>query len=298
MILLYAAIALICVYLFGLIPLSGFHLLAYYKNTTNTTAIDMTAAPDPIVSQRNGHYLLTDKWNMIAATVLGATVTEANILSPTLNAVGKFNINPVNVSDTVPSPPRMDFWMGFPMPLPEQEEIQLQVNASGTDTVGATGLLWIATPSWNDRQSKGIPPLPMFTIKFTATPTLVPGQWSTIQQLTFEQSLRGGTYAIAGMEIVGTNVLAGRVVLPQGPQINGRTLRAGVLASNTYGDVTLLTGTKGPFAFGQFGIFSTAELPQMDFIGVGTGTPTVSGYFRLVRLTDSDNMTINYGSAP
>lgn len=278
----------------GTMRLSGFHLLSYYKNTTNANGIDLVANVDAEFSQRNSHYLFSEQYYLLAAGIMGADVTEANLLSPTLNAISKFNIWPINASDTNASPPRMDYWTKFPVPLPMNEELQFQVNSSGTDTVGATGLLVIGVQGWNNSQPQGIPPLPMFEMRFSCTPTLNSGAWSTLVAPVFEQSLRGGTYAVCGMEVQGTNLIAARIVFPQAMIYRGRRLRPGWVASNALGDLTATVGEIGPFFLGQWGQFTTAELPNIECLGVGTGTPTVVGIMRLARLSESIN--INYGS--
>lgn len=278
--------------------LSSFHLLTYDGNISNANGIDLTANVDGEFSQRNGHYLFSEQYNLIAGGVVGQNITETNLLSPTLNAITKFNLNPANVgADTAPSPFLLDYYTHHPIPLPQNEEIQFQVNGSGADTIGGVGLLVIATPDWRRGViPKGISPLPCFNMKFTCTPTLAARNWSTLQNMTFEQSLRGGTYAVCGMEVWGTNLLCGRIVFPQSPMYQGRRLRPGGVASNAYGAITPVVGDIGPFVWGTWGQFTTAELPFFEALGVGSATTAVTGYLRLVRLSESIN--VNYANSP
>src|SRR5439155_4634012 len=136
-------------------------------NLSNANAIDLTANVDGEISQRNSHYLFSEQYNMLAATAVGNTITEANLLSPTLNAITKFNINPVNVGTVNPSPIRVDYDTHDPIPLPMNEELQFTVNASGTDTVGGIGIILIGTQGWQrGKIPTGISPLPIFTMRF------------------------------------------------------------------------------------------------------------------------------------
>jgi hypothetical protein len=278
--------------------LSGFALLAYNGNISAANSIDLTADTDAEFSTRNGHFLFSEQYNLIAGGVVGENITETNLLSPTLNAITKFNLNPANIgADTAPSPFLMDYYTHFPIPLPQNEEIQFQVNGSGADTIGGVGLIVIATPQWQRAKLPvGISPLPVFTMKFTCTPTMNARNWSTLQNMTFEQSLRGGTYAVAGMEVWGTNLLAGRIVFPQSPMYMGRRLRPGWVASNAYGAITPLVGDVGPFFLGTWGQFTTAELPLFESLGTGSATTAVTGYLRLVRLSES--IQVNYANSP
>lgn len=278
--------------------LSAFHLLAYNGNISNANGIDLTANVDGEISQRNSHYLLSEQYNMLLGAFVGQNVTEVNLLSPTLNAITKFNLNPVNTgADTAASPFLVDYYTHHPIPLPQNEEIQFQVNGSGNDTVGGVGFIMLGTPEWKrGKIPQGISPLPVFTMKFTCTPTMNTRNWSTLVNPTFEQSLRGGTYAICGMEIWGTNLLAARVVFPQSPMYMGRRMRPGWVANNAYGAITPVVGDIGPFFLGTWGQFTTAELPFIECLGTGSATQSVTGYFRLVRLSESIN--VNYANSP
>lgn len=291
-----AVLALIAVVVEGM-RLSGFHLLAYNGNLSNANAIDLAANVDGEISQRNSHYLFSEQYNLLAATAVGNTITEANLLSPTLNAITKFNINPVSVGTTQPSPPRVDYYTHHPIPLPMNEELQFTVNASGNDTVAGVGFLVIGTDGWKrGKIPQGISPLPVFTMRFSCTPTMNSRNWSTLVNPTFEQSLRGGTYAVVGMETQGTNLLAARIVFPQSPMYQGRRLRPGWLSNNAYGDVTAVVGDIGPFFLGTWGQFTTAELPFIECLGTGSATAAVQGWLRLVRLSES--IQVNYANSP
>jgi hypothetical protein len=280
------------------LKLSGFHLLAYNGNISNANSIDLTANVDGEFSQRNGHYLFSENYNLLAGGIVGQNVTETNILSPTLNAITKFNLNPANTgADTAPSPFLLDYYTHTPIPLPLNEELQFQVNGSGNDTVGGVGLLVIGTVGWKRGViPTGISPLPVFKMKFTCNVTMNLRNWSTLALMTFEQSLRGGTYAVCGMEAWGTNLLAGRIVFPQSPMYNGRRLRPGFVAQNAYGAQTAVVGDIGPLFLGTWGQFTTAELPFFEGLGTGSATTAVTGYLVLVRLSES--IQVNYANSP
>jgi hypothetical protein len=276
---------------------SSFHLLSYADTSpsASNTANDLTANVDAEFSQRNGHYLFSEPYVLLGIAIFGNNTAEANMLSPTLNSVTKFNVNPLNDSSISLSPPRMDFWIHAPIPLPMNEEIQINVTTGSSSVAAPITAVLIIGPQgqWNNKIPQGITPVPIFEMRASCTPTLNSNAYSGLVPLAFEQSLRGGTYAVVGAEFIGLGVLAARIIFPQAPLINGRRMRPGCIASNAVGDQTLAVGLIGPMWLGQYGQFTTAELPQLEVLGLGTGTPTVSVLLRLVRLSETIN--VNYG---
>lgn len=275
-----------------------FHLAAFGATTLvagGTT--DLTFFTDPEISVRSGHMYLSEPYKMFGVTVLGLQVTEARILSPTLNAVTQFSVWPINAADNPASPPRVDFWFDTPVPLPQNEEIQVQVVTNAVaDQV--TALLWIAPVTWQPNNiPKGIPPVPVFDTKVTFSPTGVLNAWSTPVTLTFAQNLRGGTYAVVGWETQGTNMVASRLIFPsayiyKGPSTS-RRLRPGTISSNTLGDYPVAYGYRGVSILGQFGQFTTSELPLVEVAASAAGAITAQGRLRLVRIREE--IRVDYG---
>lgn len=277
---------------------NSFHLLSYADTSpsASNTANDLTANVDAEFSTRNGHYLFSEAYMLLGISIFGNNTAIANILCPTLNAVTKFNVNPLNASSISLSPPRMDFWTHAPVPLPLNEEIQLSVT-TGSSSVAApiTAILIIAPQGqWSPKIPQGMTPVPIFEMTASCTPTLNSNAYSALVPLAFSQNLRGGSYSVVGMEMIGAGLLGGRLVFPQAPIINKRRMRPGMIASNAVGDQTLALGAIGPLAWGEYGRFSTAELPQFEALGLGTSAPTVTVILRLVRL--SETVTVDYGA--
>lgn len=268
-----------------------FHTLAYTLATGAAVVdADMTAATDPEISQRNSHYILTEPYQLLAAMVLGATVTRANIQVPTFNAITRFNIHPINAALTVASPPRVDNWTAYPPDLPTNEEITVKV----TDTANeqATVLLWIGTKDWNRNIPRGMPPVPIFECRVTAAVTTIANAWSGLGQLTFEQSLRGGTYAVVGAEWILATIIAVRMVFPRTKMYMGRKLRPGVIATQAIGNIPMLTGEYGPMFWGEHGRFSTFEPPQVEAWSTAAAAVTIEGRLWLVPV--SQDMNVQY----
>lgn len=271
-----------------------FHLAAYTQ-ATGGAVVDTgsTAATDSELSQRNSHYILTEDYRLLATCHVGATITRANITAPSWNAVGKVNSWPINRSVAISSPPRIDSWLNYPLPLPQNEEISVNITDSASEQ--ATSFLWLGSNNWNQNLPRGKGPLPIMEIRlnFTAA-SITQNLWSGLQSVTFEQSLRGGTYSIVGCECFAANVLACRLVFPRAPMYQGRKLRPGFLCQQALGDLPAAPFPDNPLVWGEYGRFSTFEPPQVEFWINTTGTPAIEMRWWVVWLTDDMNVTYGY----
>jgi hypothetical protein len=272
-----------------------FHLLSYTGSLgVNASNTDLTAATDSEISQRNGHYIFTEQYNMLAAYYFATSATRANFQVPTWNQVTRLNIWPVNRSVNIPSNPQNDWWIRYPPPIPQNEEFQVQgSNNLGAATEQSTCFLWIAPTNWTQNLPQGKSPLPVMEVRLNfTTGTTVANTWSGLGAVTFEQSLRGGTYALVGMQFQGAALQAGRVVFPRAPIWHNRKLRPGVLGSQSIGDVPLDFTPYQSFVWGEFGRFSTFEPPQVEWWSSAGGAIAVEMRWWLVWLSDS--MDVQY----
>lgn len=251
----------------------GMALLAYTGTPgVNASSFDLTALADPNFSQRNGHYIFTEGYRLYCAAHLEASAVRANFSVPTWNAIGKPNIYPSNVSATVPSPPRVDVRALYPPRVPLNEEFQFQAtNNLGTGTEQAWGIIQLIT----DDFSKGIPrgQIPIM-VRATASFTPSANVWSGPQTITFEQSLRGGVYAIVGAEVQQSGAIAFRIVFPRYRLYHGRKLYPGWLCQQSLGDLIYPQELGGPLEWGEWGRFHTFEPPQLDLLNSAASAVT------------------------
>lgn len=267
----------------------GFHLLIYDGTATSTTtAGDLTAATDPVFTQRNSHITLTDDLKLLAVKMAGGGLTRGTIKMPTWNAQTLFNIDPLEQSSVTLSPSRVMNLESLRPTLAQDEEIQFQVsgevNANDTVTVGA----WVGTPGWSRNIPKGMGPLSVFCARVTAAPVLANRAWSALASLTFEQGLRAGIYAIVGSHWTGANVLYHRIQFPRSTMYNGRALRPGDIVNNAVGDLPWYQYGEMASPFGVWGKFHTFELPQIEFWSqTRSDTPTLEGRLFLVKLSET-----------
>lgn len=272
-----------------------FHMLAYAATSGAAAFVDqdMTAVTDSEITNRNGHYIFTEQYQLLAALVLGLTTTRCNVQFPMWNQVTKFNLHPPNQSATIPSPPVIADWRDYPPPLAVNEEIEVAISKSSAVAETDNVFLMIAPPNWSRNIPAGRPPVPVMMSRATlTTPALVAGQWSGMSNIVLEQNLRSGTYAVVGMMCQGTGLLAARLAFARAPIYQGRKMKAGVIAQNAIGDQPYRGDYGGPMSFGEFGRFATFELPQIEFFSNTAGAVNVELRLNLVWL--SENQVVSY----
>lgn len=259
-----------------------FALLGYTSSAAaGATNADLTALTDPDFTQRNGHYTFTERYRLLAACDIGANDTTASLLTPTWNAISRFNISPPTRSATPVSRGWLDLFMQMQPPIPLNEEFQFQTSNDAGAPVRTNGVLWIGTEDWNRNLPSGIMP---FEIRCTAAATGVANAWSGATAITFEQSLRGGVYSICGAYFQGAGCIAARVIFPRQRLYQGRKLRPGHLVQNAVGDFPPMLGQYQSTIFGEWGRFHTFEPPQLEVWANAAGAVTIECRFRLVYL--------------
>jgi hypothetical protein len=262
----------------------GFQTLVYNAPAAgvNTVNLDFTAATDPDFSQRNGHYIFTESYRLMASAMVGVSVTRGRYQVPTWNAIGEFILFNANRALQPPSNPQWDWWMVRQPNVPINEEFQVQVsNNLGAATEIENVVLQLITDDWTANIPPGRLIIPV-RVSFTVTPTL--NAWSGPQILTFSQSLRGGVYAVVGATLQGTNSVAWRLIFPRFRLYHGRKLRPGGLIQTAVGDVVTNQWDPWVMALGEAGRFHTFEPVQMEVFGTAAVSTTYQGFLWLVYL--------------
>lgn len=259
-----------------------FVLLAYTGSAGAAAAnFDLTALTDPDFSQRSGHYIFTEQYKLLAAADVGLNDTNASILCPTWNAIGKMNVYPPIRSAAPVSSSFVDLRTDWAPPLPLNEEVQFQTTNNAGVAVRTNGVVWLGTTDWNRNLPTGILPI---MVRATVAVTGVANAWSGPSTLTFEQSLRGGVYSVIGADAQVAGSIAHRAIFPRQKLYSGRKLRPGNLTLNAIGDFPPLYGYNQARVFGEWGRFHTFEPPQWEFLMNAAGAVTPELRMHLVYL--------------
>lgn len=256
------------------------------------TNVDLLAATDTELSQRNNHYVLTERYRLLAAAAVGASVTRGRYQVPRWNAIGEATIFNANRALQPPSNPQWDHYLHYPPEIPQNEEFQVQLsNNLGAATEQENVVLQLIPDTWSQNLERGDYAFPV-RATFTVTPTL--NAWSGGQALTFSQSLRGGTYAVLGCVVQGTNAVAYRIIFPRNKLYLGRRLRPGGLTQNALGDAVSNMPGAQPMSWGTLGYFASNELPTIEVFGTLAGAITYQVFLWLAHLSDDINTLNRY----
>jgi hypothetical protein len=203
---------------------------------------------------------------------VGANTTLVDLLCPTWNAIGKMNSYPPVRSAQPVSATYPDLRADWAVPIPLNEEFQIQTTNDAGAAVRQNAAFWILTNDWNRNLPPAIFPI---MIRATATPTKIANAWSGPSTITLEQSLRGGVYSIIGADCFAAGCIAFRCIFPRQKLYSGRKLRPGNLCQNALGDFPPLQGQNQARYWGEWGRFHTFELPQFEVWGNAGGAVTL-----------------------
>lgn len=245
-----------------------FMLLAAGKEcTAGVTDADLTALSDPQVTIQNNHFLLPNDYSLIAAYAFGTTISALKIDSPSLRSMYLPFIRPLDRTLLPADEPNVCDFGDFALTLRRGEEVKLLAsNAGGADEKNYC-LLWLG----DGRRT--IQTGPIYTMRATSTITTVADTW-TQGNLTFDQTLPAGRYSIVGMEVAGTALLAGRLILP------GYFHRPGVVASQTLGQNSGKLFRAG--GLGEYGDFANTAMPSVEVLKGSAASTAVTVHLDLI----------------
>lgn len=268
------------------------HLLGW---TANTAAADSnvaeTAIADATFTRRNGSgtntaWVFTEPWRLLWVTHFAASATRLRLDSAIWKGIATQNIWPLNRSATIASDHRIVDYRDQNIVLPMNDFIEaLESNDLGMGNEQAFTLACIGPPNWNRNIPSGIPlgtvTPAIITARFTATISISANAWSADTSITFTDTLRTGSYAVVGCEVQAASLLAFRFNFPRMPYIQGRKLFPAALGTQTVGNqIPRLDRLWG----GEWGRFSTLELPQIAALSLAGGGTSLIGWMDLVYL--------------
>jgi hypothetical protein len=256
-----------------------YQILAYGADNTNAAVLaDTPALNDQNFVPVNKHWFFQESYKLMAKAVFGASVTAAQLFDSTWNSINVPQIYPVNVSATVPSNPQIVDLRKFPISIPQNEEIALQLSNNAVAPEWEFGLIFIA-PMPDDLRLPA-PPQPIGNMGrvqalATVTTTLTQGAWSADATMTMTNIMHGGTYCIAGAQVICAQGIAYRMNFPRQPLYMGRKLTPGNICVASYANIVQKEGCEW---LGPMGYFDTVQYPYIAILGattVGSTTYTV-----------------------
>jgi hypothetical protein len=239
----------------------SFHLLGYMGSiAAGAPDADLPAIADPEFSRRNNHYIFTEDYWALAFAHLAQSALRARLNVPTINAVARHIIWPVNRTLTTSSHHRIQDLRTYPLKLPLNEEIAVEVSNNAGVAEPHNVFIWVAPSGWTRNIPRGILRL---TVRASASVALTASAWTPDSNIVFAENLRGGWYSVVGAYCISTLARGFRLNFVRMPMINGRKFRPGSLVTAAVGNL------EEPFVdapFGEWGRFHTFEPPQLQML--------------------------------
>lgn len=234
-----------------------FHMCALTTNfAAAATDGDLNAVTDQhLTVSASNKFILPYPADILAAVALGATLSRARIVAPSLRSVNFPNIRPIIVGAAIPTrPPVSEFMQSHTPRVRLNEELNIQVTNGAIER--GTGFLWL------QKQYQPPPPGPVYSARFTAAITGSAFQWDS-GSITQVDTLPSGRYSVIGMSCHGANLMAARLIFPEGGP------RPGVLANVQAADTDENRWRDG--RYGEFGQFEQTALPLLELFKSAAG---------------------------
>jgi len=242
-----------------------FHLAGFGETIDAAGALVNIAALADDVIATSGDDLRVPSLNQILAIAAGvASGGEgyARLDAPSLLRKTRQYISPVNGNgdaDAEPgSPPAVMDFRDNPLRLRSTEDIQALIDS---DTTSAQ-FQWLLALFSDGQVVK--PSGEIFTVRATATATLTVDVW-TQTQVTFQDNLPAGEYAVVGMRAISAGLIAARLVFR-----GGEGWRPGCIGLDSDSDLDHPMFRHG--GLGVWGRFSHNSEPAVEFLSVVADT--------------------------
>lgn len=248
-----------------------FHLAAFAESIDPAGALTAIAAVREEMIFTNGDDLRvpTSLPFLVgaAAAINDASLVRAQVQAPSLRLQANLDVEPVVNGATFGEPPEQSLFPMSPVPLTADEALNFAFESNPAAAALHYGLLWLSDGPQPETPGN------VFTVRFTAAVQQTTTTWVN-GNLTLGTTLPAGRYAVVGLRVRSTDLVAGRLVFPE--QFN----RPGVIGLNAIGEEDPYWTRYG--RMGVFGEFPHTNPPTLDVLG-GAAASQV-GLLDLVRL--------------
>ena len=257
-----------------------FTLVGFYDAEAHAALAAVDAISDPHVRISGDDIYVPDLNKIMGALACGEDMTQCRLQSPSLRRMANQRIAPVGkqamplvrslaAADDVGDDANLlyhDFKVN-----PRTLDIAEALNAYAAN--GGATAEWILI--WLMDKLESLPSGIMFSIEATTNPTGVLGAWVN-DALTFSQTLPAGRYAVVGMRVEDTAVVAARLVFV------GHPWRPGVIGSSGTDIGDILAFRFG--GMGSWGEFEHDAPPTVDTLANANGAVTPEVILDLIQV--------------
>lgn len=249
------------------------NLVACMASVVNGAALtNLTPVTDPLVTIQNSRFIFPMQVDIGCILANVVTGSRCRINTPSMRQIALPEIYPIKTTaGNGSNPPVMGPTWGS-IRINALDEFGLDVSRAGGAAADCFAGIWYA-PS-----RVPAPGGPVITMRATASPTLTNGTW-VAANMTFDQSLPNGRYALVGAQVTCTSGMFARFAFPGQSQF-----RPGVPVTETVGDYV----NPQIFRWGNFGLFGTFDStaqPLIEILGYVAGAQSPVILLDLIKLS-------------
>lgn len=247
-----------------------FHTFAYFTallgvNASNTPLGTVT---DQAWTFDSTGYFMPENLRLWAAYAANDDLVSLRVNQPSLREPFLPYVDPISRTLLPANTPPVYKAYEMGVDLRINEFLRFEATKGAAVAAPATCIAWVG------RARRPSPPGPKRTARFTSTITQVVGQWA-LGPFTFADTLPDGKYAICGLSVYGTGLLAARL------SFTGGGWRPGTLAQAAQGEWTPPSFERGEL--GYFGSFLNTVQPNLEVFATAAGA-VQEGYMDLVQV--------------
>lgn len=245
------------------------HLTAFNASIVNgASLLALAAISDPAFNIRNNKIIVPEDRRILAMYAQQDTHQIAALDSASLQLGGRPIISPAVNAVIMPTLAAVDHQgEGGPMMI-ANEDVGVVVSRGGAGAAISTVLIWHTKRyvPWAGGKSR--------TVRGASNAiTVVAGAW-TLGQISLDSSLAVGRYKVVGMRVIGTTLIAARLVIVNCPE------RPGCLGDILIGNFQLPGFRDGQM--GEWGTFDHLNIPQIEVLSNTAGATTYEVHLDLV----------------
>lgn len=237
------------------------NLVAHYASVAQDAAlVNLTPVTDPLVTiTANNRLIFPMDYRIGAIQGLIVDGSRMRINTPSMRTIALPEVYPVKITAEQGTNPVIQGPIWDKLIIPRNDEFGYDVSRAGAGAGDCYAGTWVSDAF------RPAPGGPIITMRATSTITLTVGTW--VQgNLTFDQVLPYGKYAVVGMQTICGDAVFARLTFPGNTQY-----RPGVPAVEAYGSYP----NPQMFRFGNFGLFGTFDStaqPAIEMLGHTAGS--------------------------
>lgn len=250
------------------------HVIAWSGAKTDSTANEAApvVADESITPSATGNrYLVDYNATIVAAIARNDTIARARFNIPSYRDVGMPEVYPLDAQAEPAADYDVCVWG------PNGPKLRANEGIGADSSNGASTVDNVTIVAFLMTQMDPVPAGRRFTVRGTATQTLVANAWTTAA-ITLDQDLPAGRYGVIGIACVCNDGHAARLVFPSNPKFRPG---CGV------GETIAINDPRQTFRAGQFGLlgqFTDRAPPQLQILGGTAGAETPAVYLDLVEM--------------